>query len=183
MKEGLPGFYFVGFGISQAEAQRFGYHGFIAEPGVDTDIHRARKDRRLPARAFDYALRQTRIRRCITVNYNDYVRSAQARSLAQNEIPVVVPNWDNTPRLGGRGTVLTGSSPRAFQRHFSDVSRTLAADEQSERLVLIKSWNEWAEGNYLEPDAEYGRGWLEAVQSVLVQGPAAQVSAAESGRE
>ena len=101
MKEGLPGFYFVGFGISQSEAQRSGYHGFIAAQGVNTDIYRARKDRRLPVRAFDYALKQTRIRRCTTVNYSDYVRSAQARPLAQNEIPVVVPNWDNTPRRGG----------------------------------------------------------------------------------
>jgi lipopolysaccharide biosynthesis protein len=111
------------------------------------------------------------------------LRVPETRSPGPNEIPVVVPNWDNTPRVGVRGTVLTGSSPRAFQRHFSDVFQKLAADGQSERLLLIKSWNEWAEGNYLEPDAEYGRGWLEAVQSVLVQGSAAQVSAAESGRE
>jgi hypothetical protein len=36
-----------------------------------------------------------------------------------------------------------------------------------ERLVWIKSWNEWAEGNYLEPDLEHGRGWLEALQGGL----------------
>jgi hypothetical protein len=32
-----------------------------------------------------------------------------------------------------------------------------------EQMLVIKSWNEWAEGNYLEPDQEFGRGWLEAL--------------------
>jgi hypothetical protein len=32
-----------------------------------------------------------------------------------------------------------------------------------EQMLVIKSWNEWAEGNYLEPDLEFGRGWLEAL--------------------
>jgi hypothetical protein len=36
------------------------------------------------------------------------------------------------------------------------------ADQQ---LVVIKSWNEWAEGNYLEPDQRFGRGWLDAVRT------------------
>ena len=38
-------------------------------------------------------------------------------------------------------------------------------DERStgEQMVVIKSWNEWAEGNYTEPDQEFGHGWLEAL--------------------
>ena len=38
-----------------------------------------------------------------------------------------------------------------------------------ERLLWIKSWNEWAEGNYLEPDLAHGRGWLEALRSGLTK--------------
>jgi len=36
------------------------------------------------------------------------------------------------------------------------------------RVVFIKSWNEWAEGNYLEPDAKFGRNYLDAVRRVVL---------------
>lgn len=38
---------------------------------------------------------------------------------------------------------------------------------QEEQVVLIKAWNEWGEGNYMEPDLRYGRGMLEALKSAI----------------
>jgi hypothetical protein len=40
---------------------------------------------------------------------------------------------------------------------------------EGEQILAIKSWNEWAEGNYLEPDREFGLGWLEALAAGLRQ--------------
>lgn len=85
--------------------------------------------------------------------------------------PCVVPNWDNTPRCGERGLVLTDSSPERFAAHLARAVDAVAGRAPQQRLVFVKSWNEWAEGNYLEPDAAHGRGWLEAVRGVVGAAP------------
>ncbi|MBK8689383.1 MAG: glycoside hydrolase family 99-like domain-containing protein [Betaproteobacteria bacterium] len=83
------------------------------------------------------------------------------------DYPCVIPNWDNTPRSGNRGLVLNGSSPELFRGHLRRAIELVSANEPQRRIVFIKSWNEWAEGNYLEPDQQFGRGYLEAVKSAI----------------
>ena len=81
--------------------------------------------------------------------------------------PCVYPNWDNTPRSGRGGVLATGSTPARFATHVRDalaVARRLPAGEQ---MVVVKSWNEWAEGNYLEPDADTGHARGDALAREL----------------
>lgn len=79
---------------------------------------------------------------------------------------IVISNWDNTPRSGRRGLVLTGSSPELFRKAltlaFSNLASRPLAHNTGE-FVFLKSWNEWAEGNYVEPDQLNGRQYLEAI--------------------
>jgi len=81
--------------------------------------------------------------------------------------PCLIPNWDNTPRSGRNGRVLHESSPELFRQQVR-LSLDLVADVPWERrLLFIKSWNEWAEGNHLEPDLRFGRRYLEALHDEL----------------
>lgn len=81
--------------------------------------------------------------------------------------PCVIPNWDNTPRSGENGMVLHGSTPELFRRHLQDAKKNIVALPDERRFLFIKSWNEWAEGNHLEPDLRYGLGFLEVLRSEL----------------
>lgn len=83
--------------------------------------------------------------------------------------PCVYPNWDNTPRAGRRGLAVTGATPSRFETNVRAAVAQLADRPFEERLLWVKSWNEWAEGNHLEPDLRDGHGWLEALRAGLSQ--------------
>ena len=78
-----------------------------------------------------------------------------------------MPNWDNTPRSGSNGLVLHNSTPELFRRQLKKAI-AIAKDVNSDKnIIFIKSWNEWAEGNYLEPDRRFGMGYLEVIREEL----------------
>lgn len=82
--------------------------------------------------------------------------------------PCVYPNWDNTPRKGRKGFVLKDSTPDLFETLLKDAVRAVAHLNDDHKIVFIKSWNEWAEGNYLEPDLKWGCSYLEKIKKVLL---------------
>jgi lipopolysaccharide biosynthesis protein len=86
----------------------------------------------------------------------------------QGIYPQVVPNWDNTPRSGSSGVVLHGSTPDLFRIHLKGAIRAIESLDVEQRIVFIKSWNEWAEGNYLEPDLRFGKQYLEVIKDELL---------------
>ena len=81
--------------------------------------------------------------------------------------PCVIPNWDNTPRSGVNGLVLHQSTPEAFRHQVRRALQTVRDVPREHRFVFIKSWNEWAEGNHLEPDQKWGRAYLNELRSAL----------------
>ena len=83
---------------------------------------------------------------------------------AFEEFPCVIPNWDNTPRSGKNGLVFHNSSPELFRTHLKEAIARVLHKNPEKRIVFIKSWNEWAEGNYLEPDLKFGRAYLKVIK-------------------
>lgn len=101
-------------------------------------------------------------------------------------IPCVLPNWDNSPRTGRRGIILHGSTPELFRTHLRDALAQAANKPSSRRLLFVKSWNEWAEGNYLEPDQRFGRAYLRVIADELNPGdppPVQGALATNDGRQ
>lgn len=80
--------------------------------------------------------------------------------------PCLFVGWDNTPRRGRNGVVIVNGTPARFERSLADLVGRVQSRPFEERFVFLNAWNEWAEGNYLEPDSQNGRSFLEAVRRV-----------------
>ena len=86
----------------------------------------------------------------------------------EDVIPNAMAGWDHTPRTGRKGSVLVGFTPQKFKDALSDMINRVARKPYDKRVITIKSWNEWAEGNILEPDKRWGRQLLEAVREAVM---------------
>ena len=80
------------------------------------------------------------------------------------DYPVIIPNWDTTPRLGDNAMIFYDNHPELFRIHVRQTLDAVAERPLEENLVFIRAWNEWAEGNYLEPDLEFGTAMLENIK-------------------
>jgi hypothetical protein len=76
-------------------------------------------------------------------------------------IPSLVPQWDHTPRSGWNGSFFINANPQNFYKHAIEVFSLVK--NKKNKLVFLKSWNEWGEGNMMEPDITFGRGFIEAL--------------------
>lgn len=68
------------------------------------------------------------------------------------------------------GAVIVDNTPYLFKKYLAEAKAWTLAKPESERIVVINSWNEWGEGSYMEPDTENGMGYLEAVRDVFEPG-------------
>jgi len=106
-----------------------------------------------------------------TVYYRDLVRY-WSNNIGREEtyIPSIIPGWDHSPRSGIEGLILHNSTPNLFKTHVKKVIESVKEKPLEKRLVIIKSWNEWAEGNYMEPDLKWGLQFLEVLKEELYNG-------------
>jgi lipopolysaccharide biosynthesis protein len=83
---------------------------------------------------------------------------------AYRRIRCAAPGFDNSPRRRKDALILTGSTPAAYGQWLQQLLEQEAARPVpgDEKLVFVNAWNEWAEGNHLEPCQRWGRGYLEA---------------------
>lgn len=100
-------------------------------------------------------------------NYNEYPNTVWNDDYDSREdiAPQLIPNWDNTPRAGRRGLLYTNANPETFGKAAECVMQ--GVKKKHNKLVFLKSWNEWAEGNYMEPDLKYGHGFINALGNAV----------------
>lgn len=101
-------------------------------------------------------------------DYSELVKQALER---ENPSPLtflsVIPSWDNTARRKVNALILKNASPTMYADWLERAIARTAPLTTGEKVVFLNAWNEWAEGNHLEPCSRWGRGYLEATRSVL----------------
>lgn len=64
--------------------------------------------------------------------------------------PCILSGWDNTPRYKNKGFLIDGNIFPLLEGQFKILEDHLKNHDTSD-FVFLKAWNEWAEGNVLEP--------------------------------
>lgn len=102
------------------------------------------------------------------VSYEAYVeRMIREDSVKDNVFKSVFPMWDNSPRRQRQAIIFRDSTPSLYERWLKHVVDLTRRSNQKEKIVFINAWNEWAEGNHLEPCLRWGRGYLESTRKAL----------------
>lgn len=162
---GLPGLHIVAYSlIPDEDPVAFGYDAVIH--GYNFKIKPWRNDWRNPL----VRVRQKINHRLGVPHVHDYADLATSQMTARdgdNVYRCVVHAWDNTPRSGVNGVAYKNSDPELFRQVLGAAVKAMSDRPLDRRLIFLKSWNEWAEGNHLEPDLRYGMAYLKVIADVL----------------
>ena len=85
----------------------------------------------------------------------------------ENVYPTILPQWDRTPRVSSWDGVYVNATPEKFEQHIRNAINMIKDKQPEHQIIFLKSWNEWGEGNYVEPDLQWGHGFLDAIHHSL----------------
>ena len=163
IREGLPGFCFIGKDSNCVNAKRIMDIGF--DFVYEDNILAAHHHMSLATKVLHLFERKL-LKKPTVISYKKAIKyMIPTEDFNQRIIPLVAPNWDHSPRSGSNAIILNKCEPLFFEQVLENANSFLKKYEK-DKIVIVKSWNEWGEGNHLEPDLKYGRGYLEALKKV-----------------
>ena len=102
------------------------------------------------------------------IPYSEYVNVCKHKfTNIPNIFPCIEPNFDHSPRSGTKGLIFKDSNPQLWEKLCENTFEKRESIPHEENLIFIKAWNEWGEGNYLEPDLKFGKKYLEALKKAF----------------
>ena len=167
-KENLGDFFFCGKDSACRNKQKILNLGFDAV--YDDNVFNIHHNLSLFSKLWLY-FKRNYLKLPTVFKYKDAIKYMVTDDALQADVlPVISPNWDHSPRSGRKSILLHDCKPKYF---FNLVKNTIAFIQrkpESRQIVLIKAWNEWGEGNHMEPDLKYGRGYLNALKTAIEGG-------------
>lgn len=162
VKNGLKGIYFIGHAVHTWEIEQIEKFNFDAV----NIVRLAHAEKQLQSKYYRFMKKLLKLPRF--VKYKDAIPHFLGdEEKRDNCFPTIIPNWDHSPRSGTNALIIHDSRPDLFETHLVEVVEALKRKPENARIAFIKSWNEWAEGNHLEPDLKFGNGYLDVLKKVL----------------
>lgn len=104
------------------------------------------------------------------IDYSSYVDKEMNGTYTPNVAPCLTPMWDNCSRRKEGATIFNDSTPEKYGAWLSHIITNYPWNKNKEKYLFINAWNEWAEGNHLEPCQKWGKQYLEITKEVLQNG-------------
>lgn len=108
---------------------------------------------------------KTRVPQCFLdlIDYDHYHNRILNEAHRETQYWNCLVDYDDSPRRGKNAIIFDGVTPEKFGKYLREY--ILKSAKENKEFVFVTAWNEWGEGNHLEPDDRYGYRWLEAVQN------------------
>jgi len=103
-------------------------------------------------------------------DYADLVEKRMRHKIAERTYPSLYPMWDNTARKKGNNSLISiNNTPALYKKWLVSIIQKFKPFSEEENFIFINAWNEWAEGNHLEPCQKWGLQYLEATRDALTE--------------
>lgn len=168
IKNGLNGIYFVGFAANEKQAESVLINNYDA---VNTFWL---KDALLSTHKTKFIwskFSERYLKSKFSLQKYDFKKISMEliseKDKKENYFPTILSGWDNSPRSGKRGRIFVNYTPKHFSNYLKSFFSILNNKSVDKNIVFLKSWNEWAEGNYMEPDSKYGQAYLKILKKQI----------------
>lgn len=118
---------------------------------------------------FKRFLMQLGVHANVRIKYEDIIKHYYVKEDRwENVYPTIIPNFDRTPRAGWNTNGLWyKSTPKLFVQQIEKALKLIERKDSEHKILFLQSWNEWGEGNYMEPDQTWGHQYLDALNEAL----------------
>ena len=169
-ENGLPGIHFVARQYGDDSLQWLHSLGFDAVYQERTlfALHKG-ETKTFKSRAVNLCYRLFNIK--LTLEKEDFGKAYKwlvSKEASRTDVyPTLLAGYDRSPRAGRAAQIFYNFTPESWRKHIRDVFQYITNKEPEENIVMLKSWNEWGESNYVEPDLKYGTAFLDALKEEI----------------
>ena len=186
LENGLPGIHFVGYSVNSSGRSVKGnkvslwttdeaaeHYKSVLDLGFDavlsSGLSRAQSICKGKLKMLFYFLTKNSVLPTSNIcDYSDVMKHYYVEEDAwENVYPTLLPQWDRTPRAGKGTNPLINATPEKFQKTIENALELIKNKAPEHKILFLKAWNEWGEGDYVEPDDRFGHGWLDAIRKAL----------------